>query len=315
MSTPSCGPMTPMYAARYLRPRRLALIRLAALELVRVRPGADHRDVRGVLAAPRDGDLPVGLVGGDHVVGACGACGAQGTAAPCTAASGRRSGTRTARGTGHGGRTRTWSAPAALNAMASGQKMSGGLHAWMTANRPRARRRGPGVEGLPGRGGERVRVLGDEAQLAAAGRVGLVLVQLNAVDDLIARVVLALGADHGDLVAGRGEGLALQPHPPVKRHRKVLDDDQDAPLHAHMSIDDRFLILRLACITAQQPRIVMFAPAGEFRRKRLGEDDTRYGRGSSGRCPNGSRLRCHGARYGWSLAASAGVSRTRLWAA
>ena len=30
----------------------LALVRLAALELVRVRPGADHRHVGGVLAAP-----------------------------------------------------------------------------------------------------------------------------------------------------------------------------------------------------------------------------------------------------------------------
>ena len=52
MSTPSWGPMTPMYAARYLRPAALALIRFAALELVRVRPGADHRHVGGVLAAP-----------------------------------------------------------------------------------------------------------------------------------------------------------------------------------------------------------------------------------------------------------------------
>ena len=82
----------------------------------------------------------------------------------------------------------------ALKAIASGQKMSGGLHAWDDVNRqaqhPAAR---PRERGLPRGGRERVRVLGNEAQLAAAGRVGPVRIRTcNIVDDLVGRVSLAL---------------------------------------------------------------------------------------------------------------------------
>ena len=41
-------------------------------------------------------------------------------------------------------------------------------------------------------------------------------------------ITIALGAHHGDLIAVRDERLALKPHPPIERHRKVLDDNQDA---------------------------------------------------------------------------------------
>ena len=58
------------------------------------------------------------------------------------------------------------------------------------------------LERQPCGGEERVGVLRDEAELAAAGRVGPVLVQLHRVDDLVGRVAVALGADDGDLMAG-----------------------------------------------------------------------------------------------------------------
>ena len=107
--------------------------------------------------------------------------------------------------------------------------MSGGLHAWMTAKRPRStppRARARRV--FQAVAANEYAYSADETQLAAAGRVRPVLVQLNAFDDLVPRVALALRADHGDPVASAGERLALQPHPPVERHRKVLDDDQDS---------------------------------------------------------------------------------------
>src|SRR6185437_1558381 len=86
----------------------------------------------------------------------------------------------------------------------------------------------PGLAHLPGGGHERVDVLGDEAELATAGRVGLVLEQLDGVDDLERRGTVALRAHHGDLVARRHQRLALQPDTPFERHGQVLDDDQDA---------------------------------------------------------------------------------------
>ena len=89
------------------------------------------------------------------------------------------------------------------------------------------------LERQPGRRGERVPVLHDETELAAAGRIGPVLVELHRVDQLISRVPFALGAHDGDLIAVRDEGLALEPHPSVEGHRKVLDDDEDA---AHQPI-------------------------------------------------------------------------------
>ena len=147
--------------------------------------------------------------------------------APCTAATGHRTGTRRVPGTGRDGQTRTWSAPAALKAIASGQKMSGGLQAWITANRPRrVRRVRAGV--FHAVAANEYAYSATKLSLLPPGAYGSVLVQLNAIDDLVARVTLALGAHYGDLVAGPGQGLALQPYPPVKGHRKVLDNDQDS---------------------------------------------------------------------------------------
>ena len=87
-----------------------------------------------------------------------------------------------------------------------------------------------GLERLPGGGRERVGVLGDEADLAAARRVGAVLVQLHPVDDLVGRVSAGFRADRGHPVAGREQRLALEPDPAVEGQREILHDDQDARL-------------------------------------------------------------------------------------
>ncbi len=67
---PVLRPHDPDIGGQVLAAAPLGLIRLAALELARVGPGADDCNVRGVLAASVYGDLTVGVVGGDHVVGA-----------------------------------------------------------------------------------------------------------------------------------------------------------------------------------------------------------------------------------------------------
>jgi hypothetical protein len=85
-----------------------------------------------------------------------------------------------------------------------------------------------GLDREPRGRGERVPVLDYETELSVAGRVRPVFVELHAVDHLISRVPLASWADHGHLMAVRDECLALEPYAPVKRHRKVLDDDEDA---------------------------------------------------------------------------------------
>src|SRR5215471_10558754 len=84
------------------------------------------------------------------------------------------------------------------------------------------------LEREPRRGGERVGVLVDEAQLAAARGVRPVLMQLDRVDNLEIRITFALRADNGDVVAGSYQGLTFQPYPSVKWHRQILHDDQDA---------------------------------------------------------------------------------------
>ena len=118
--------------------------------------------------------VAVGVVGGDHVVRGAVRAALERPQPPVRQPSGRRgTGTGTAPGTGRGGRRRTWCRRAARSARAIGQKMSGGLHACMTANRPAP----AGLEGQPGGREERVRVLGDEAELAAAWRVRPVLVE------------------------------------------------------------------------------------------------------------------------------------------
>src|SRR5215469_4907091 len=73
----------------------------------------------------------------------------------------------------------------------------------------------PRPGGEPCRRQERVDVLVDESELAAAWCVRLVLVQLHAIELGVCRVTLALRADDGDLVTGPRERLAFQPHPPI----------------------------------------------------------------------------------------------------
>ena len=206
----------------------LAVIRRPPPELVRVRPSADHRHVSGVPAAPVNGNLAVGLVRGDHVVSATVRAALQEPQPPVrqrTAAEARLEefGAQVMvvkhelgplqRLEGHRERPEDVGRVARLDDGEATAQQSAAC---------------PGEESLPRRRGERVRILARKAQLAATGRVRPVLVQLDAIDDLVVRVILALGADHGDPVAGPGERLALQPHPPVERHRKVLDDDEDS---------------------------------------------------------------------------------------
>ena len=124
------------YAARYSRPRRE--LGSAAPRLSRSGSGPVRTTVTsaGRLAAPRDGDLPVGVVGGDHVIG-----GPVGSALqPAQPPVGQL------RPTGETGQEELWAQVVVVEhelgpldsrkARAMGQKMSGGLHAWRTANRP-----------------------------------------------------------------------------------------------------------------------------------------------------------------------------------
>ena len=70
-----------------------------------------------------------------------------------------------------------------------------GLHHLEPAGPPRPERQPRGRE-------KGVGVLGDEAELAAAGRVRPVLVQFHLVHDLVRWVTVTLGAHDGDLIAG-----------------------------------------------------------------------------------------------------------------
>ena len=197
---------------------------LAAPQMLWIRAGADHRDVSRGLAAAGDGDVPVGVVGGDHLV--------RGTVRPALQrpqSPVREPGAaRETRLEELGGQVMVIeNEPGAVNGP-QGQRdrpedvgRIAGLHRREPSGSSRPERQ-------PGRREERVGVLSDEAELAAARRVGPVLVQLHTVDDLIGGVAFALGAHDRDLVAVGDERLALQPHTPVEGHRQVLDDDEDA---------------------------------------------------------------------------------------
>ena len=137
----------------------------------------------GRLAAPRHGDVPVGVVGGDHVV--------RGPVRP--ALQGPQHPVGQLRAVGETGLVELGTQvmmvehePGAVEG-AKGQRdrpedvrRVAGLHHREPAGPP-------GLERQPGRGEEGVGVLRDEAELAAAGRVGPVLVQLHRVDDLVRR--------------------------------------------------------------------------------------------------------------------------------
>ena len=77
-------------------------------------------------------------------------------------------------------------------------------------------------------GGERVDVFDEEFSGTAPWGIWPVLVDLDSLDDLVGRISRTLGADHRYLIAGPGQGTALQPDSAVERHRKILDNYQDA---------------------------------------------------------------------------------------
>jgi len=54
-----------------------------------------------------------------------------------------------------------------------------------------------------------------------------VLVQRDAVDDVLRGISRALGTNHGHGVPGCDERLALEPHSTIEGYGKVLDDDED----------------------------------------------------------------------------------------
>ena len=109
--------------------------------------------------------------------------------------------------------------------------MSGGLQAWITAKRPD--RRALSVSRAVAR--NEYTYSATKPSLLPPGAYGRYLYSSTVVDDLVRGIAAALRADDGDPVAGRDEGLAFQPHPPVEGHRKVLDDDQDAAFHPYKS--------------------------------------------------------------------------------
>src|SRR4029453_4300767 len=63
---------------------------------------------------------------------------------------------------------------------------------------------------------ERVGVLEDETDCTAAGRIGRVLQQPHALSDRETPFFFALGAHDCDVVAGRSQGLGLQPDSTVE---------------------------------------------------------------------------------------------------
>ena len=75
---------------------------------------------------------------------------------------------------------------------------------------------------------QRRRVLGDEAEQAGRLAGDPVAVDVDALELLFRLDVAAHArADHGHLVAAVAQRARLLPHPPVERHRQVLDHDQD----------------------------------------------------------------------------------------
>ena len=147
----------------------------AALELVRVRAGADDGDVARGLAAAADGDVPVGIVGGDHVI--------RGPVRPALQ-----------RPQPPVGQLRALREPGFVELGAQVMVVEDELRPVQDTeehgDRPedvrrvarlqhREPARSAGLEGQPERREERVHVLVDEAETAAAGRVRPVLVELG----------------------------------------------------------------------------------------------------------------------------------------
>ena len=179
-----------MYAARKRRPRRSP--GSAALELLRVGAGADDGDVSRGLAAPGYGDLPVGIVGGDHVI--------RGPVRPALQ--------RPQSAVGQPGAFRE---PGFVELGAQIVVVENELRPvqgaeehgdrpedvrWVARLQHSEPARSAGLEGQPERGEERVHVLVDEAETAAAGRVRPVLVEPDGIEDLVRGITLALGTDH-----------------------------------------------------------------------------------------------------------------------
>ena len=164
-------------------------VRLAAPQPLGVGSGADDGDVRGALAAPGDGDVPVGVVGGDHVVRGPVGPALQRPQAPV----GQRRAVREAGLVQLGAQVVVVEdEPGAVDGP-QGQgdrpedvRRVAGLHDREPAGPPR-------LERQPGRRQEGVDVLGKETELAAAGRVRPVLVQLHPVDDLVGGVPVPFG--------------------------------------------------------------------------------------------------------------------------
>ena len=75
---------------------------------------------------------------------------------------------------------------------------------------------------------ERVDILDDKAERPSPRCVRTVLQQRDALDNLVAGIVLSFRADDRDVVPCRRQGLAFQPDPTVEGDRQVLDDDENA---------------------------------------------------------------------------------------
>ena len=183
---------------------------------------ADHRRVGPVQTAPVHRHRPVGLVGGDHVVGG-GEGGAlereeqrQGQAAITAEPGPVDLGTQV---------VVVEDEPDAAPPVPAGEgevrvRRVAGLHDLEGVLPPESPRQASGLE-------PRVDALQEEARRAPSLGCRPVLEQQNAVEDLPVRIAGTLGADDRDAIAGSRQRLALQPHPAVEGDGEVLDDDED----------------------------------------------------------------------------------------
>ena len=222
-STPSCGPITPEVRDEVglaVSQRRVGCGRDEPLE---VGCAADDEDVLRTFAAALERDRAIRLVRRDHDVGERERPPLGGERQPVEEVS-----TAVEAGLVQLGNEvvviEDERGPAALEHAHGGQQQIrrvARLHdlerlAPGEAQRESARlpERGSVLAGIPGR--------------AAGCGLQRVAVDLDAVPQLdrLAVALASLRADHAHLETGAGERRALLPHPPVERHRQVLDEDQ-----------------------------------------------------------------------------------------
>src|SRR5262249_30464615 len=194
-----------------------------ALEPLWVRPGAHDGDVGRRLRAPGDGDLPVRVVRGDHLV--------RRPVRPAFQGQQRLMRQRRAVREARFEQLRAQivmvehEAGAVYGAKDPGDRPEDvGRVARLEHLEPAGAP--PCLGGQPGRGREGVRVLRDVAALAPAGGYPPFLVPSPPARALGGGAPASLRPPPGALTPGGAARWPREPAPPVERHREVLDDDQ-----------------------------------------------------------------------------------------